>query len=577
MDKRVIFLPAARQFKRALAVGCLCLLLGACATTGQDQEGSDQARTEQAHAEAMLHITTAERLVDVGEYESALGEYLAAARKSGDPEIARMVTRLAGQLQDWPAAITAANRWLELDEGADSAHHMLIIARVNLAQPRLAAEALIDWLDGESTAQSPDWWRRAAMLLAATRDDQTAAEVFERLIEQRGEAAPAGEIAHAQSILLWRQGKHGPALEQARSAAEASREADHLVWAAQLAVDNENLEQALNLYREARSKSGDDVSLALSEAEVLRQLERDEEAIKLLHSLPADSETLYTLGIYLVRLEREAEAEGVWKQMRNLPESGQRKGHFFLAGQLAELVGRAEAALELYRQVEDPARFNEARLRRAMILGRLGRIDAGRSLLAGLRDGGEQQLVLDTWLIEAELLRSNGRPAEAVELLSEPLANNPGSTDLLYARALSAASAGNIDLAEQDLRRIIQMDGDNAMALNALGYTLTDQTDRHHEAYRLIQRALELDPEDSATLDSMGWVLYHLGRGEEAVGYLRRALEDGSNPEIMAHLIEVLDQIGQSGEAADLAQRAIESHPDDRYLRETLERLGRLP
>ncbi|HSH27041.1 MAG TPA: hypothetical protein VK972_04615, partial [Wenzhouxiangella sp.] len=169
MDKRVIFLPAARQFKRALAVGSLCLLLGACATTGQDQEGSDQARTEQAHAEAMLHITTAERLVDVGEYESALGEYLAAARKSGDPEIARMVTRLAGQLQDWPAAITAANRWLELDEGADSAHHMLIIARVNLAQPRLAAEALIDWLDGESTAQSPDWWRRAAMLLAATR------------------------------------------------------------------------------------------------------------------------------------------------------------------------------------------------------------------------------------------------------------------------------------------------------------------------------------------------------------------------------------------------------------------------
>jgi tetratricopeptide (TPR) repeat protein len=578
MDKHVIFLPAARQIKRALAVGGLCLMLGACATTGQGEGQEGQAETGQGQSEAMLHIATAERLIDVGEYESALEEYLAAASKSSDPEIARMVTRLAGRLENWPAAITAAERWLELDEDADSAHHVRIIARVNLAQTEQAVDAITSWLDREASADSPRWWRRAAMLLAATRDDETARVVFEQLLEQRGEAAPAGEVAHAESILLWRQGDRARSLERALQAANTSGQVDHLIWAAQLAADGDDLERALSLYRQARRDSADDLSLALSEAEVLRQLDRDEESIELLRSLPADSETLYTLGIYLVELERHAEAEQVWERMRELPEPDRRDGHVFLVAQLAELVGRDEAALEFYEGVDDPARLQEAKLRRAVILGRLGRIDEGRSLLAELRENDDDDgMVLDTWLIEAEMLRSNGRPAEAVTLLTEPLADNPGSTDLLYARALSAASADNVDLAEQDLRRIIQMEGDNAMALNALGYTLTDQTDRHQEAYRLIQRALELDPEDPATLDSMGWVLYRLGRGEEAVEYLRRAIEGDENPEIMAHLIEVLDHLGRDVEVGELAERAIGEYPDDEYLRRTLERIGRLP
>ncbi|WP_376695339.1 tetratricopeptide repeat protein [Wenzhouxiangella sp. EGI_FJ10305] len=577
MDKRTIFLPAARQIKRSLLAGGLCLWLGACATSGQGGDESAQAQDVQADSEAMIHITTAERLVDVGEYESALEEYLAAARISRDPEIAQMVTRLAGQLENWPTAATAAERWLELDEDADSAHHVRIIARINMGQPKEAVEAMANWLDREDSAESTRWWRRAAMLLAATSNDATAGDAFEQLVDEYGDLAPSGEVAHAESILLWRQGEQARALERSRAAAESSNEAEHLVWAAQLAADTGDLELALELYEKARKRSPEDVSLALSQAEVLRQLERNEEALDLLRTLPADSETLYTLGIYLVRLEQESEADSVWQRMRDLPEEAQRSGHDYLLAQFAELVGRDEAALEWYERVDDPARQEDSMLRRAAILGRMGRVEAGREILTELREQGDDEMVLDTWLIEAEMLRSNGRATDAVELLGKPLAESRGSTELLYARALAAASAGNVDLAEQDLRRVIQMDGDNAMALNALGYTLTDLTDRHQEAYRLIKRALELDPEDAATLDSMGWVLYRLGRSEEAVGYLRRALEGDENPEIMAHLIEVLDHLGQDEEAADLTERALADYPEDDYLRATLDRLDRLP
>ncbi|MDZ7791886.1 MAG: hypothetical protein U5L08_15595, partial [Xanthomonadales bacterium] len=130
MDKQTILLPAARQIKHALLAGGLCLLLGACATSGQEraQEGADESQFSES--EASFHIATAERLVDVGEYESALEEYLAAARASSDPQIAQMVTRLAARLENWSTAISAAERWIDLDQDADSAYHVGIIARV---------------------------------------------------------------------------------------------------------------------------------------------------------------------------------------------------------------------------------------------------------------------------------------------------------------------------------------------------------------------------------------------------------------------------------------------------------------
>lgn len=577
MDKQTIFLSADRQFKRIIFAG-LCILSAACATTGQ--ETGDAAAVEEpptgADSDAMMHIATAERLVDVGEYDAALEEYLAAARVSPDPAVARMVTRLAGRLQAWPAAVAAAERWLELEPGAESASHVRIVGLVNQGQVEAAADALGAWLAAFPEAESPNRWRRAAMLLAAAEAGH-AERAFALLVDRAGPDARSAEIAHAESIMLWHHGQLSRARERALESTEDTEDVDYLVWAAQLAAEDDDLEQALALYRRARTSDPDAASLALAEAEVLRQLERSEEALSVLRGLPQDSESLYTLGIYLVQLERTEEAEQAWLALSGLPAERRGDEHAFLTAQLAEMIGRDEEALAWYEQVTAGVRAQQALLRRALVLGRLERLDEAGSLLAGLREQANPELRLDTWLIEAEMLRTSGRSEEAIELLAEPLAENPGNADLLYARALSAATAGNVELAEQDLRRMIQMDGNNAMALNALGYTLTDQTDRHEEAYRLIRRALELDPEDPATLDSMGWVLFRLGRAEEAVPFLERALDGDENPEILAHLIEVLDHLGRQQEADALVERALAEHGEDRYLRETLERLGRLP
>ena len=137
---------------------------------------------------------------------------------------------------------------------------------------------------------------------------------------------------------------------------------------------------------------------------------------------------------------------------------------------------------------------------------------------------------------------------------------------------MAAEKIGRLDLLEKDLRSILEREPDHAQALNALGYTLTDATDRHAEAYDLIKKALELRPNDFYILDSMGWVLYRLGRLDEAIEYLRKALSIRQDPEIAAHLGEVLWVRGEREQAKGVWETALQQTPEDTRLLDVIER-----
>jgi Flp pilus assembly protein TadD len=178
-----------------------------------------------------------------------------------------------------------------------------------------------------------------------------------------------------------------------------------------------------------------------------------------------------------------------------------------------------------------------------------------------------------TWLIEGQILTDSGHLDRAVALYSDALAELPDSIELLYARAMVAVRAEQLELAEQDLRTIIQRDPENPIALNALGYTLSDRTDRQREALRLIERALALDPENAAILDSMGWVLYRLGQPEAALEWLQKAAEAEAHPEIVAHLVEVLWQLARRDEAMQWVERHRDQFSGEDVFVDTLRRL----
>ena len=175
---------------------------------------------------------------------------------------------------------------------------------------------------------------------------------------------------------------------------------------------------------------------------------------------------------------------------------------------------------------------------------------------------------------EAELLARAERLEEAMSVYDAALDEHTEDSDLLYARAMLAERLGDLDRLEQDLRVVLANEPDNADALNALGYTLADRTDRIDEAHDLIVRAHELKPDEHYIVDSLGWVLYRLGRYEEAVTQLRRALDMRPDPEVAAHLGEVLWVMGDKTGAEAVWAQALESAPDDERILEVMRRFG---
>ena len=126
--------------------------------------------------------------------------------------------------------------------------------------------------------------------------------------------------------------------------------------------------------------------------------------------------------------------------------------------------------------------------------------------------------------------------------------------------------AGKLDILEEALNRILEIDPENADALNSLGYTLADKTDRYQEAFELVSKALSIRPNDPAFIDSMGWVHYRLDNLEEAILYLTKALSLLKDDEIAAHLGEVLWMAGRKTEELEVLKNGLELEPECQVL-----------
>ncbi len=215
-----------------------------------------------------------------------------------------------------------------------------------------------------------------------------------------------------------------------------------------------------------------------------------------------------------------------------------------------------------------------AKLRAAAMLGKLSRVDEARRYLADLPAVTIEQRS-DVRQAEAQLLRDAGDNANAYAVLTQALLEHPDDPDLLYDVAMVAEKLDRIDVAEARLQRLIELRPSNAQALNALGYTLVDRTPRIADGLVLIERALELSPDDPFILDSMGWAQFRLGKLDDAEKYLRRALDERPDPEIAAHLGEVLWVKGERVRAQEIWQSQLKSAPENPVLLETMRRLAR--
>ena len=284
---------------------------------------------------------------------------------------------------------------------------------------------------------------------------------------------------------------------------------------------------------------------------------------------PGIIERALQIALYLKKYEVSAEMAQLWLNLKSEDRQTANYAFFYLA-QIAQAKKDQESALTLYRKVQTGPFFHAAQLQSAALLADQGKLNEARTLLTSIRQQ-DPSVAADFFAAEANLLIQNKHFTEADALLTTALAQFPNHPELLYSHSIIAEKQQRWEVMEQDLRRIIKLYPDNAVALNALGYTLADRNQHLKEAQAFIQRAYQLNPNDPATMDSLGWVEYRLGHYTEAQAWLEKAYQLWPDAEIAAHLGEVLWKNNQREQAITIWKAALKTNPQDDTLQKTLQ------
>ena len=245
---------------------------------------------------------------------------------------------------------------------------------------------------------------------------------------------------------------------------------------------------------------------------------------------------------------------------------------WLMLAQAAEQQGDFKAAEGWLAKVDTPARALEVQVRRASLLAKQGRLTEAIEMIRRAPEAGDEDARAKL-IAEVSLLRDARQWTQASDVLQRANDRFKDDPDLLYEQSMMAEKLNRIDEMERLLRRVIELRPDHEHAYNALGFSLADRGLRLPEAKALIVRALELAPGEPFITDSLGWVEYRMGNLGEAIKQLRRAYQSRPDPEIAAHLGEVLWVSGQHEEARRILREGKSRDQTNDVLRETVVRL----
>ncbi len=536
----------------------------------EPEEEQDKSLTP----DIVYSILVAELAIQRGDPELAYSHYMYGASLSGDAWAAQQATRIATGMKDVDRSVAAAERWVALAPNAPQARATAVMLYLQAGQLEPAAEHLVAFVK-ISQALGQDGFMRAVAVVRRSVNQQLGLQVMRRLVD----AYPDEQQAHyALALVAVAAKQYAVAESEARSLLDSYPDRARIyILLSNILYSQGNSTAAEQTLEKALADEPENRLLLTAYARMLmesKKLQQAREQFQKIEQLtPDDPDLLYTLGILSIELQQLADSRNY---LRRLIENGrgQRLGDAtYFMGRTYEVEDQPDKAIAWYEKVSSGDYVTEARTRIARLLALSGELARAREMLQRLRVSRPRHAEA-LFLTEAEILRELGLYEEAVAFLGEALKQFPESQNLLYLRALSAAPLKRLDLLEQDLTKILLKNPQHADALNALGYTLADQTDRYQEALDYIQRALALQPDAAAILDSMGWVQYRLGNYAEALRYLRRAMEKLPDPEIAAHLGEVLWVLGEREEARKVWKDAVEQHPKERYLLDAIERFG---
>lgn len=503
----------------------------------------------------------------------AAKSFLDVAKRTRDGRVARRAVEAANAARNPELALEAAKTWQAIEPASPQALQVvaaLLIGarRVDEAQPYLEKLLAADGVNVENG------FLQLNRLLAANTDRQANLRVVRNL------AAKHPAIAHAHFAVAqaaFAAGDEAAALEAVRKASALRPDWDTAaIFEAQVLQKRSPAEASKRLAQFVENNPASrEARLNYARALVLEK--RFPEARKQFEALmaanPGNTEVIYAVGVLAFQLKDYATAEENMKRLLGLSYRDP-QGVRYVLGQIAEEQKQWSKAVEWYAQIDGGDHALPARMRTANVIAKQGKVDEARQYLRKVEAAAPAEQV-QLIVAEAQLLREVNRHRDAFEVLSEAIRAQPEQPELLYDFALTAEKLERFDLLEANLRKLIEVRPDHAHAYNALGYSYADRNVRLPEARKLIERALELSPEDYFIVDSLGWVLFRQGDLPGALRELRRAYIGRPDAEIAAHLGEVLWASGERGEAERIWKEGLEAAPDNETLLKTIKRLKR--
>lgn len=495
------------------------------------------------------------------QYATSAAHYIAAARQSRDLELARRAAQISLYAQEVDLAVEAASLWAELDPTGSDPYQVLAALHLQRGDRDAARESLRHLLQRKKFNSSDDYLALARFFRHGT-DQRPLLEIMEELVEQRPDDPDA---LYAYIVIAIRMGELDSAAR--RSGHLITLEPDRgkvALLHAQLLNLSDRADEGIEYLAQFVAAHPDLFETRLALGRFLVDRNRVDEAaehFRLLHSMdPEHTDVLFALALVEIQNGRLEAARQNLDALQRL-EPDEDRAVYYLA-RVDEQAGHLERAIAGYRAVTSAQYLYEAVLRGARLEGRLGRLDSALALLHSLDTTSREQQI-NLIVLEVDLLLDADAARRAVEVASTALETFPDNIDLLFSLGMAYERVDDLTAMETAMRRVLALEPQNAHALNALGYTFADRNMRLDEAREMVARAHELEPDNPFILDSMGWVEFRFGRYDRAIHFLKRALEIMPDPEVYAHLGEVLWVMGEVAEARQILHQGLQEAPDD--------------
>jgi len=531
---------------------------------------SPYAASDEKSEEVSAHILQAEMALQEHDYQAASIEYRKAAELSDDPKVAQQATRVGYSFAFNKEALRSAQRWAKLDNESDEA--MLYVAQLYLRvgeirESRRTFEKLLkrgdDKIDERLLALIP---------FLSQEDPDQSYELMRQLAKPYRKSASAN---YAVAVMALQAGETDIAQEKAQLAMELDPEwvKPHLLYARALLISGDE-EGAIDYTSRLVGDDPDpDPEARLELAIMLLSAGRDDDALSQVNQIlleqPARTDALRLMAIINFRLER---LDAAHADFQDLLESGHyTMDALYYLGRIADHRSEEREAVRYYSQVTRGSNAVMSQRRAAGIISEQGNAEMALQHLSEFAKVNPTYAV-DMLQAKAQLLASLERYPEALEYYNQVVSYRPDSEGAYLGKAELLLRMGRLDDAIAQYEVSVERWPDSAMSLNAFGYTLADRTDRYKEAARLIKKALKLDPNSAAIIDSWGWVLYRQGKYEEALVSLNEAYEKLSDPEVAGHIVEVLWVLERYEEAVATLENAEKRFPDSDILKDVRER-----